>query len=183
MALGWSRPLLGILFLGLPLSAPLAASFEEGLAAAGAGDMQGALAIWRPLAEQGDARSQYHLGLAFERGAGAALEGEPQVVLGTGIALLGERTPDRECALHVTGSGRREALFERSGQRRGQGKAEEQNAKQRTRPTEGHGAQSPISRIETIHRPPRATSLARRRAPTRCRAQRRTVAGPAFATL
>lgn len=53
------------------LSAPvLAQSFEEGAKAYEKGDFDSALENWRPLAEQGQAKAQFNLGLMYERGAG-----------------------------------------------------------------------------------------------------------------
>src|ERR1700676_3419508 len=41
---------------------------EEGRDAARRGDFATALELWRPLAEQGNAAAQYHLGVAYELG-------------------------------------------------------------------------------------------------------------------
>jgi len=56
----------------VPLAAGSAAAqdFGKGLEAALRGDYDAALAQWRPLAEQGDAFSQYNLGVMFDHGAG-----------------------------------------------------------------------------------------------------------------
>ncbi len=48
----------------------VAGQFEDGLAAAKLGDHQRAFGLWRPLAEQGDAASQFNLGLMYENGQG-----------------------------------------------------------------------------------------------------------------
>ena len=45
-------------------------NYNKGLTAAQAGDFVTALKEWRPLAEQGDARSQYALGAMYEYGSG-----------------------------------------------------------------------------------------------------------------
>ena len=47
-----------------------AADFQRGLAAHNRGDFRTALREWRPLAEQGDADSQYNLGLMYQLGQG-----------------------------------------------------------------------------------------------------------------
>ena len=47
-----------------------AADFQAGLAAYNKGDYAAALKEWQPLAEQGDANSQYNLGLLYARGQG-----------------------------------------------------------------------------------------------------------------
>ena len=44
----------------------VAGPFEDGLAAHGKGDYATALRLWRPLAEQGNARAQYNLGLMYD---------------------------------------------------------------------------------------------------------------------
>ena len=44
--------------------------FDEGLAAAKAGDYATALREWKPLAEQGNSSTQYHLGIMYENGQG-----------------------------------------------------------------------------------------------------------------
>ncbi len=62
-----------VLVLALALPAPvLAADFEAGLDAANRGDYATALKEWRPLAEQGDADAQFHLGLMYDFGEGVA---------------------------------------------------------------------------------------------------------------
>ncbi|MFQ6018307.1 MAG: tetratricopeptide repeat protein [Kiloniellaceae bacterium] len=88
------------------LTGPLrAAGFEEGSLAYHRGDHAEALRIWRPLAEQGDARAQYSLGLMYYRGEGvlpdlaeaakwyrsAADRGDPDAQLNLGLMYaLGE---------------------------------------------------------------------------------------------
>ena len=49
-----------------------AADFQAGLDAYNRGDFAAALKEWQPLAEQGDANSQYNLGLLYARGQGVA---------------------------------------------------------------------------------------------------------------
>lgn len=62
------------LFLGailvLLLGAQAQPGFEDGQLAYHRGDYQVAMEIWLPLAEQGDARAQYSLGLLYYRGEG-----------------------------------------------------------------------------------------------------------------
>ncbi len=45
-------------------------SFDEGQAACQRGDYATALREWRPLAEQGNAKAQYNLGLMYRKGLG-----------------------------------------------------------------------------------------------------------------
>ncbi len=55
----------------LGLTAPAGAGFDDGVAAAKRGDYATALSKFRPLAEQGDAKAQWALGVMYERGLGA----------------------------------------------------------------------------------------------------------------
>jgi len=58
----------GLAFLFLAPSSALADSFEDGLAAYKRQDYVAALALWRPLAEQGDPRAQNALGDLYGTG-------------------------------------------------------------------------------------------------------------------
>ncbi len=62
-------PILFILFL-LFWPALVHADFQAGLDAYRQGDYETALKEWRPLAEQGDARAQFNLGLMYRVGQG-----------------------------------------------------------------------------------------------------------------
>lgn len=59
----------GVLALSL-FGTVLAGPFEDGQAAYGREDYGVAIRLWRPLAEQGDARAQYMVGLAYGLGHG-----------------------------------------------------------------------------------------------------------------
>ena len=59
--------LLLTLLVGNPASS---ADFYKGLDAAESGDYATALREWTPLAEQGNARAQYNLGLMYDEGLG-----------------------------------------------------------------------------------------------------------------
>src|SRR5262249_23515822 len=60
-----------IAFLALLISAgATAAPMEDGQTAYNAGDYATAMRLWRPLAEQGDARAQNNLGVLYENGKG-----------------------------------------------------------------------------------------------------------------
>jgi hypothetical protein len=50
--------------------AAAAGPFEDGQTAYAGGDYQGAVQIWRPLAERGDPRAEYMMGLVFNLGRG-----------------------------------------------------------------------------------------------------------------
>lgn len=52
------------------LVVPAWADFQAGMDARNRGNFAKALREWRPLAEQGDARAQYYLGLLYEKGDG-----------------------------------------------------------------------------------------------------------------
>ena len=61
------------LLLTLSLSAPvLAGPFEDGVTAYNKSDYKTALRLWRPLADKGDARAQYNLGVMYHDGQGVA---------------------------------------------------------------------------------------------------------------
>ncbi len=61
------------LLLTLSLSAPvLAGPFEDGLTAYNKSDYTTARRLWRPLADQGNARAQLYLGLIYDKGQGVA---------------------------------------------------------------------------------------------------------------
>jgi TPR repeat protein len=62
--------LAALLALGLAGPPGARADFEAGMRAANLRDYAGALRAWRPLAEAGQARAQYHLGLLYEEGRG-----------------------------------------------------------------------------------------------------------------
>jgi TPR repeat protein len=53
-----------LLFAGAAMAAP----YEDGIAAFERGDYQLAAVVWRALAEQGDAKSQFALGLLYLSG-------------------------------------------------------------------------------------------------------------------
>ena len=52
------------------LVAPAWADFQAGMDAKNRGDFAKALREWRPLAEKGDARAQFYLGMLYENGDG-----------------------------------------------------------------------------------------------------------------
>jgi uncharacterized protein len=52
------------------LVVPLRADFQAGLEAYNRGDFETAFKEWQPLADKGDANSQYNLGMLYARGLG-----------------------------------------------------------------------------------------------------------------
>ena len=84
-----------------PLPAPVRfdAKFTEGCAAYERGDYQGAIDHWQPLAEQGDKKAQYNIGMLYVRGQGverdeskaahwlqeAARQGDPEAQYNLGL--------------------------------------------------------------------------------------------------
>jgi clan AA aspartic protease (TIGR02281 family) len=60
--------MLAVCFAGSAAAGP----FEDGVAAYRKGDYATALRLWRPLAEQGDARAQFNLGIMHYNGKGVA---------------------------------------------------------------------------------------------------------------
>ena len=70
-----NRPMLlrfpiALVFLFVCLVVPAWADYQAGMDANNRGDYATALREWRPLAEQGDARAQFDLGLLYENGDG-----------------------------------------------------------------------------------------------------------------
>ena len=59
-----------VVALMLTPGAGAAQDFDAGLKAANAGDYAAALQEWRPLAEQGDIKAQYNLGVMYQNGYG-----------------------------------------------------------------------------------------------------------------
>ncbi len=70
------RFLLVVCALGLCLMAPVAADFDSGLSAFLNSDYRRAREIWQPLAEDGDAQSQFDVGLMLEGGHGIPPDAE-----------------------------------------------------------------------------------------------------------
>ena len=66
------RSIFLLLLLLSPLVAFAANSVDEGVNAAARGDFTAALNHFKPLADQGDARALYHLGLMHSKGQGGA---------------------------------------------------------------------------------------------------------------
>ena len=62
--------LMGFALLLLSSTEGWSADFQKGLDAAQRGDFATALREWKPLAEQGDARAQYNLGMVYNKGDG-----------------------------------------------------------------------------------------------------------------
>lgn len=77
----WRIACSGVLTVGLALCAlpAIAAAIDDGQAAYNAGDYATALRLWRPLAEQGDARAQNNLGVMYENGKGVAQDGNEAI--------------------------------------------------------------------------------------------------------
>ncbi len=76
--------LIALLALALAAFATMptrAGSFEDGLAAYERGDFAMAYRLFRPLAEQGNARAQYNLGFIYATGPGATHAGAPGSVV------------------------------------------------------------------------------------------------------
>ncbi len=77
--------------LAIALAAPAAAAgdFDQALAAAQRGDYAVAFCIWRPMAEAGDPRAQYHLGWMYANGEGLRVDEERAVALWSQAAQQG----------------------------------------------------------------------------------------------
>jgi hypothetical protein len=94
-----------VLLLGLafgPASAEQpdqADAYSIGLRAFEQGDRAGALAFWAPLAEQGDPRAQFSLGLIYEAGLGGTADGEAALAWYQRAARLGFSPAQNNLAL------------------------------------------------------------------------------------
>lgn len=66
--------------LAAALSSAALADFEAGWGAYQQGDFATALAVWRPLAEAGEARAQFNLGVMFDQGRGVARDRESAIL-------------------------------------------------------------------------------------------------------
>ncbi len=75
----WLRRLALAGVFAAALSTPALADFEAGWGAYQQGDFATALAVWRPLAEAGDARAQFNLGVMFDQGRGVARDRESAI--------------------------------------------------------------------------------------------------------
>ena len=68
------RAVIAMIAMGLPVAAAMAQSVPDGIAAWRGGDPARAVEIWAPLAQEGDAEAQYHLGQAYRLGRGVAAD-------------------------------------------------------------------------------------------------------------
>jgi TPR repeat protein len=57
-----------------------AGPFEDGIAASERGDYVAAMALWRPLAEEGDAKSQYRVAVLYDLGRGVVSDQQAAVL-------------------------------------------------------------------------------------------------------
>ena len=68
---------LAALAILLALAGPaFAGPFEDGVAALQRGDHEGAVLLWRPLAEQGDVYARFNLGIMYAKGEGVSQDAE-----------------------------------------------------------------------------------------------------------
>ena len=70
-----------------------AGPYDDGVRAFVRGDYNTALRLWRPLAEQGDAKAQFNLGVMYVRGAGVRRD---RVVAHKWLNLAANRYPASE---------------------------------------------------------------------------------------
>lgn len=85
------RVLPSLLLLAASLPS-VAADFEVGVAAAGAGDYEHARREWQPLAESGHRDAQFNLGLLYENGLGVEADGAMAARWYRRAAEQGDRT-------------------------------------------------------------------------------------------
>ena len=76
-----------------PVAPGSAGQIEDGASAFERGDYVTALLLWRPLAEQGDAKAQFNLGVMYVRGAGVRRD---RVVAHKWLNLAANRYPASE---------------------------------------------------------------------------------------
>ena len=80
--------LLGLIY-GCFSQTAMAGPFEEGMKSMQVGDFAEAFCLWRPLAEEGDARAAYHLGWLYSNGNGLKVNEEKAVYWWTRAAEAG----------------------------------------------------------------------------------------------
>ena len=79
----------GLAVAGVSVTSLKAADFSTGSQAYNRGDYHGALAHWRSLADQGDRRAQYNLGVMYERGHGVEQDSQQASLLWQQAATSG----------------------------------------------------------------------------------------------
>jgi len=85
---------------------PARADFEAGWRAYQRGDFSGALESWRPLADAGDARAQFNIGVMYDEGRGVALDRVQAIRWWTKAAGQGDAEAQHNLALAmIDGSG------------------------------------------------------------------------------
>ena len=89
------RYLVGAALIALALSPVSAQSVKTGIEAWQRADYAGAVAIWRPLAEKGDADAQFNLGQAYRLGLSTSAR---QRAGSNAPPLAGTSTPRRRSA-------------------------------------------------------------------------------------
>jgi hypothetical protein len=74
-------PLLLLTIFGSSAAGPVGAGpFEDGIAASARGDYVAAMALWRPLADEGDAQAQYRVAVMYDLGRGVARDYQAAVL-------------------------------------------------------------------------------------------------------
>ena len=104
----WAAPILAAAALLTALAGPVSAAdlLGAGAAAYDAGDYGEAAQIWRPLAEEGDAKAQFNLGLLHETGRGVAEDPAQAAAWYERAALQGVTQAQYNlAALHQAGRG------------------------------------------------------------------------------
>ena len=104
----WAAPILAAAALLTALAGPVSAAdlLGAGGAAYDAGDYGEAAQIWRPLAEEGDAKAQFNLGLLHETGRGVAEDPAQAAAWYERAALQGVTQAQYNlAALHQAGRG------------------------------------------------------------------------------
>jgi TPR repeat protein len=79
--------------------AAIADDFEDGVVAYGKGDFASVLRLWTPLAEQGNAKAQYNLGLMYDQGKDVAQDYKTAVKWYTLAAEQGNAWAERSLGI------------------------------------------------------------------------------------
>ena len=87
------------MLLGLALAAPARADLAAGWQAYQAGEFAAAMREWRPLAEAGDARAQFNLGVLYDEGRGVAIDRSEALKWWRKAAAQGHRRAQHNIAL------------------------------------------------------------------------------------
>jgi len=97
------KSILFAVVIGFASNAAMADRFDDGVVAFIKGDSATAMKIWQPLAQEGNAEAQYHLGYMFQTGTGVKKDNQKALYWynlaaknGHGKALVLAKVVERE---------------------------------------------------------------------------------------